>query len=163
MHQLLAQKQGPYAALLAAAALQPAELDSLVQMVPEGRYIEVSAASFLPKCNAGDHTTAAPIIFHTTGRGLRSSEQQIECGGGSTDERAAYSTALRSHFQKCKAEGLMLAYGGGASTTILFRIAAAQLPQGRADMPWVQHQWTVPAADLGGMTERAAHLFRKKQ
>jgi len=125
VHQLLAQKQGPYSALLAAAGLQPAQLDSLVQRGKEGRYIEISAASFLPQTGTAGLTAAAPIIFHGSGRGLDATDQQIECGGGSEDERAAYSGALRIHLQECVADGLTQIGGAGGPITLLFRIAAA--------------------------------------
>ncbi|KAI7844670.1 hypothetical protein COHA_001759 [Chlorella ohadii] len=162
VHQLLAQKQGPYTALLGAAGLQPAQLDRLVQFGSDGHYIEISAASFLPGCDAAGHAAAAPIIFHSTGRDLLGSEQHIECGGGSAQERAAFSTALQNHFQQCMPDGLAQMGGASGPITLLLRIAAAQLPQGGAAMPWVQHNLTVPAADLAAMADRTAHLFRKK-
>ena len=99
MHQLLAQRQGPYAALLGASGLQPAQLDSLVAESGGGDvYIEVSATSFLPQVSAADHAAAAPIVFHSSSRS-GGNEQQIECGGGSAAERAQYSAALRAHLQ----------------------------------------------------------------
>ena len=162
MHQELAQKQGPYAALLSASRLQPAELDSLVQLSYEGRYIEISAASFLPECAAADHAAAAPIIFHSRSRARGTIQQQIECGGGSDAQQTAYDTALQNHMKQSLTKGLVLAYGDGPSAAIMFRIASAQLPQVGAAMPWVEHQWTVPAADLAAMADRAAHIFKKK-
>ena len=165
MHQLLAQRQGPYAALLAASGLQPAQLDSLVEGSGSGdAYIEVSAASFLPQASAADHAAAAPIVFHSSSRGMSGSyEQQIECGGGSVEERAQYGTALQGHLKQSLTKDLPLAYGSGATATVLFRIAAAQLPQGAAAMAWVPHEWEVPAADLAAVVDRATHLFRKKK
>ena len=162
MHQLLVQQQGPYAALLEASGLHPAQLDSLVAGSGSGHaYIEVSAASFLPQVSAADHAAAAPIVFHSSSRDLGSSyEQQIECGAGSAAETAQYSAALRAHLHQSLSEGVMLAYGGGATATVLFRIAAAQLPLGAAAMPWVPHEWEVPAADLASVLDLAYHLFR---
>ncbi|PRW59859.1 Phosphatidylinositol N-acetylglucosaminyltransferase subunit Q [Chlorella sorokiniana] len=64
VHLLLAQRQGPYSALLAASGLQPAQLDSLVaNSGGSDTYIEVSATSFLPGASAADHAAAAPIIL----------------------------------------------------------------------------------------------------
>ncbi len=162
MHQVLTQQQEPYAALASAAGLQPDQLDSLVQRSMEGRYIEISAASFLPDCDASDHAAAAPIIFHSRSRGRGTSQQQIECGGGSDAQRTAYSTTLLNHLKQSLEKGVMLAYGDGASAAILFRIASAQLPQGEAAMPWVLWQWALPAADLTAMADHAAHLFKQK-
>ena len=162
VHQLLAQRQGPYAALLEASSLQPAQLDSLVQRGKEGRYIEVSAASFLPPCSATDYTTAAPIVFYSSSRGMSGSQQQIECGGGSAGERAQYSSALRAHLQQSLAEGSTLALSCNDSASVLFRIAPMQLPPGAAGMAWVQHDWALPAADLAAIVDRASHLFRKR-
>lgn len=160
MHHLLAQKQGPFTALLAASGLQPAQLDSVVQRTAHGRYIEVSAASFLPDANATDYTSAAPIIFHSSSRGTGGSEQQIECGGGSAEEQAQYSAALAAHLQQSVDNGLTLAWGSRDTISVHFRIATAHLPQGSAAMPWVPHEWGVPANDLAAIADRGRHLFR---
>ena len=56
-----------------------------------------------------------------------------------------------------------LAYGSESAATVLFRIAAAQLPQGAAAMAWVPHEWEVPAADLAAAMSRAKHLFPKRK
>ncbi|PRW59599.1 serine threonine- kinase PEPKR2-like [Chlorella sorokiniana] len=161
VHQLLALRQGPYSALLAASGLQPAQLDSLVGNSGSGdAYIEVSAASFLPGASAADHAAAAPSVFHSSSRGAGGSEQQIECGGGSAEEQARYSNAVHEHLKLSLSKGSPLAYGSSATATVLFRIAAAQLPQG---MPWVQHEWGMPAADLAAIIDKVAHLFRKKK
>ena len=164
---LLAQREGPYATLLGASGLQPGQLDSLVAgsgcgNLPLNAYIEVFAASFLPQASAAGHAGAAPIVFHSSSRETSGSyEQHTECGGGSAEERAQHGAALQDHLKQSLAEGVTLAYG--SSATVLFRIAAARLPQGAAAMAWVPHEWEVPAADLAIITDRASHLFRKKK
>ena len=70
---------------------------------------------------------------------------------------------LQSHLKQCMAnQAPPPGYGCSSTTTVLFRIAVAKLPHRVAAMPWVQHQWALPAADVTAIEARAKHLFRKR-
>lgn len=101
-------------------------------------------------------TATAPVIFRCIAPGSGKGDQQIECGGGTADEQEQYIAALRAHILTTK--GLTQ----GVPGTMLFRLAAAQLPAGAsAPAPWVEHAWAVPAAELADIVETAKKLMSR--
>ena len=98
-------------------------------------------------------TGAAPLISRLTIPSSGSDDQQIQSGGGTADEQAQYSAALRAQIKATK--GLT----EGGPYTMLFRLAAAQLPAGAA-AAWMQQQWELPAAELAAAAEWAQKLAK---
>lgn len=110
----------------------------------------------VPQVDPRAFTTAAPIIFRSAVPSSGVDDQQIQCGGGTPEERAQYSAALCAHIKFTQGLTKLI------PSAMLFRLAAAQLPAGAASpMPWVEHAWAVPAAELGAMVERAKKLMAK--
>lgn len=152
-HQLLLQQKGPHAALVMAHALQPCQLDAVVQACSGGwQYLEVSTSFASP--DPARYAACAPLVLHAASHGGAGGLMiQSQGSGGSKGELASqYQSSLASYIQSSKGQPL----GPRSSIRVFCRLSARWAPPPAA---WVEQAWEVSAALQETLLARARQVL----